>query len=308
MSTADLFPGFASHWIDTSIGRIFARSGGSGPPLLLIHGFPQTHVEWHRIAPDLARHFTLVLPDLPGYGWSVAPRGGPDHFPYAKRDMANVLIEAMEALGHARFMVCGHDRGARVAYRMALDHPGRPERVALLDIVPTYVMWERIRAAPSPRTEHWLFLAGPEGEPEREIGRNPTAYLDAKLALWTGDGTLSAYDPRALRHYRDFFNDPSRIHATCEDYRAGATVDLAADEADLAAGRTIAVPVHTVWGSAGIPSAGSSPLEAWRRLAPGATGEAVASGHFIPEENPQGCLAALLPFLSATALPPAATA
>lgn len=302
MSTFDLFPGFESHWVDTSIGQIFARSGGSGPPLLLVHGFPQTHVEWHRIAPELAKRFTLVMPDLPGYGWSVAPRGDTSHFPYAKRDMAKVLIEVMESLGHVRFMACGHDRGARVTYRMALDHPGRLERIALLDIVPTIVMWERIRAAPSPKTEHWIFLSGPEGVPEAEIGRNPTAYLEEKLALWTKTGTLDAYDNRALQHYRDFFNDPSRIHACCEDYRAGATVDLAADEADKAAGKTIAVPTHVVWGDAGIPSAGASPLDAWKVFAPVATGEPVDSGHFIPEENPAGCLAALVPFLMATSL------
>jgi len=302
MSTADLFPGFESHWIDTSIGRIFARSGGSGPPLLLVHGFPQTHVEWHRIAPELAKHFTLVLPDLPGYGWSVAPRGGPDHFPYSKSAMAKVLIEAMEQLGHIRFAAVGHDRGARVTYRMALDHPGRAERIALIDIVPTYVMWQRIGAAPSPKTEHWLFLSGPEGVPEAEIGKNPIAYLESKLALWSKDGTLAAYDWRALQHYRDSFNEPSRVHAACEDYRAGATVDLVADEKDVAAGRTIDVPVHAVWGSAGIPSAGASPLDAWKQLAPEATGQAVDSGHFVPEENPAGCLKALPPFLRQTVL------
>lgn len=302
MSTADLFPGFASHWIDTSVGQIFARSGGSGPPLLAIHGFPQTHVEWHRIAPVLAKHFTLILPDLPGYGWSVAPRGGKDHYPYAKRDMAGLLIEVMEKLGHVRFAVLGHDRGARVAYRMALSHPGRAERLALLDIVPTYVMWQRIRTEVTPATEHWPFLAGPEGVPEKVIGENPAAWQERKLALWTKAGTLAPFDWRALQHYRDFFNEPSRIHACCEDYRAGATVDLAADEEDLAAGRAIDRPVHLVWGDAGIPASGSSPLDAWKALAPHATGVPVDSGHFIPEENPEACLAALLPFLKATSL------
>lgn len=302
MSTADLFPGFASHWIDTSVGQIFARSGGSGPPLLAIHGFPQTHVEWHRIAPVLAKHFTLILPDLPGYGWSVAPRADRDHHPYAKRDMAKIMIEVMEKLGHVRFAVLGHDRGARVAYRMALSYPGRAERLALLDIIPTYRMWERIRAGVTPATEHWLFLSGPEGVPEGIIGQNPTAYLEQKLALWTKAGTLAPFDWRALQHYRDFFNDPSRIHACCEDYRAGATVDLAADEADVAAGLTIDRPVHLVWGDAGIPAAGTSPKEAWQALAPQATGTSVDSGHFIPEENPEGCLSAILPFLQATTL------
>ncbi len=173
MATHDLFPGFESHWLDTSAGQIFARSGGSGPPLLLVHGFPQTHVEWHKIAPELAKRFTLVLPDLPGYGWSAAPRGDRQHFPYAKRDMAKALIEVMERLGHARFMVCGHDRGARVTYRMALDHPGRIERLALIDIVPTIVMWERIRAAPSPKTEHWIFLSGPRASRKPRSAATP---------------------------------------------------------------------------------------------------------------------------------------
>ena len=297
MATSDLFPGFKSHWIDTSIGRIFARSGGSGPPLLMIHGFPQTHVEWHKVAPDLARSFTLVLPDLPGYGWSVARAGGPNHAPYAKRDMAKILIEVMEHLGHVHFAVIGHDRGARVGYRMALDHPGRVERLAVVDIVPTIVMWERIRAKVTPQTEHWLFLSGPEGVPEAEILKNTTGYLDAKLSLWSAAGTLAAFDPRALQHYRDFFNEPSRVHACCEDYRAGAGADLAADEADKAAGRTIGCPVHAIWGTAGIPSAGASPLEAWKVFAPDIAGQAVEGGHFLPEENPAGTLAALLPFL-----------
>lgn len=296
---SDLFPGFESHWIDTDIGKIFARSGGKGPPLLLLHGFPQTHAEWHEIAPRLAEHFTLILPDNPGYGWSPAPAGAKDHYPYAKRDAGSLMIAVMEALGHARFAVMGHDRGGRIAYRMALDHPGRVERLVILDIVPTVVMWERIATAPSPKTEHWLSLARPKDQPEREILADPDGYLEEKLSLWTKAGTLEAYDPRALRAYRDFFRDPTRIHACCEDYRAGATVDRAADEADLAAGRRIACPVHVVWGAAGIPSQGSSPLAAWSAFAPHATGASVDAGHFIPEENPAGCLAAVLPFLRA---------
>src|SRR6266699_3486922 len=143
---ADLFPGFASHWIDTSIGKMFARSGGAGPPLLLLHGYAQSNVMWHRVAPELARHFTLILPDLPGYGWSVAPRASADHEPYSKRAMAAVMIEIMEQLGHVRFRLAGHDRGGRVAYRLALDHAGRLERLAVLDIVPTWTMWHRMDA------------------------------------------------------------------------------------------------------------------------------------------------------------------
>jgi len=300
MATSDLFPGFASHWIDTSIGKIFARSGGSGPPLLVMHGFPQTHVQWHKVAPELAKHFTLILPDLPGYGWSVAPDGGPpDHFPYSKSAMAAVMIEVMEALGHIRFAILAHDRGARVAYRMALEQAGRVERLCLLDIVPTMAMWAMIETKPSPRTAHWPFLARPFPLPEDEIKQDPRAFQDHKLSLWTKAGDLSAYDPRALQHYHDFFGDPTRIHALCEDYRAGASVDRLADERDKKAGKTITCPVYIVWGSTGIPSEGPGPVKVWQEtFAPQASGEPVESGHYLTEENPQGVLKAVLPFLT----------
>src|SRR5436189_4348828 len=182
---ADLFPGFASHWIDTSIGKMFARSGGAGPPLLLLHGYAQSNVMWHRVAPELARHFTLILPDLPGYGWSVAPRASADHEPYSKRAMAAVMIEIMEKLGHVRFRLAGHDRGGRVAYRLALDHPGRLERRAALDIVPTHAMWHRMDARLANRAWHWMFLALPAPFPETLIGKNPRYFFDTRAAAGT---------------------------------------------------------------------------------------------------------------------------
>ncbi len=304
MATSDLFPGFTSHWVSTDEGKIFARAGGSGPPLLLLHGFPQTHVQWHRIAPELAKHFSLVLPDLPGYGWSVAPEGGPpDHTPYSKSAMARLMVHVMEELGHARFAVLGHDRGARVTYRMGLEHPGRLTRMAVLDIVPTFAMWAMIAASPaSPRTEHWTALARPAPEPEQALSADPIAYQNGKLSLWSKGGDLSAFDPRALAHYHDSFGDPAHRHGMCEDYRAGASVDRQADERDLAAGKTIGCPVHVVWGSSGIPSEGPGPLKVWREsFAPQASGEPVESGHYLPEENPQGTLAAVLPFLTRAA-------
>ncbi len=175
---ADLYPGFASHWIDTAAGRVFARSGGEGPPLLLLHGYPQTNVMWHRVAPALARHFSLVLPDLPGYGWSDAPAADTAHAPYTKRAMANAMIAVMEALGHVRFRLAGHDRGGRVAYRLALDHPGRLERLAVLDIVPTWAMWHRMDARLANRAWHWMFLALPAPFPETLIGKDPRFYFD----------------------------------------------------------------------------------------------------------------------------------
>ncbi len=297
--TDDLFPGFDSHWIDTEAGRIFARSKGSGPPLVLVHGFPQTHAMWHRIAPALAETHRVVCMDLRGYGWSSAPRGDEDHETYSKRAMGRDVVAVMEALGHVRFGVIGHDRGARVAYRLALDHPGRVERLALLDIRPTFDVWAQMRSGAVPAA-HWGYLSQPAPIPEEEIGRDPLPYFEGLMAQWSGGGSLDAFDPRALASYRASCNEPTRIHAMCEDYRAGASVDLAQDEADLAAGRRITCPVLAVWGEFYLTGGGSeTPLAAWQRsFAPQATGKAVVAGHFVAEENPEAVLDALRPFLA----------
>jgi haloacetate dehalogenase len=296
---ADLFPGFASHWIDTDAGRIFARSGGSGPGLLLLHGYPQSHVMWHRLAGPLAASHRVVAMDLRGYGWSAAPRskGGTE---YAKREMAKDAVEVMRALGHTTFALIGHDRGARVGYRLALDHPGRLTRLALLDIMPTLTMWQGMDAKRAMQVFHWMFLAQPEPLPELLIGKAPADYLDLKLASWSKTKDLSGFAPSALAHYRAAFANPDRIHASCEDYRAGATLDVDADAADLAAGNRILCPTLILWGAAGIPAASSAPLDVWRStFAPQATGNPVDSGHFLPEEAPEETLQALQPFLAA---------
>lgn len=295
---ADLYPGFASHWIDTEAGKLFARAGGSGPPLLLLHGYAQTNVMWHKVAPALAQRFTLVIPDLPGYGWSAVPKAGPDHAPYTKRAMAAAMIELMGRLGHVRFRLAGHDRGGRVGYRLALDHPGRLEQLAVLDIVPTYAMWHDIDARLAYRIWHWTFLALPAPFPETMIGKDPVGFWDWKTGAGTATKDLSAFDPRALAHYRTFFQDPGRIHATCEDYRAGRTSDLAADEADRAAGTRIRCPLLALWGETGIPSETKSPLDTWREWATDVRGSAVACGHYLPEENPDATAAALLAFFA----------
>jgi haloacetate dehalogenase len=297
----DLFPGFESHWIDTRAGRIFARSKGEGPPVLLLHGFPQTHACWHRVAPALARTHRVVVMDLRGYGWSSAPRGDPRHDTYSKRAMGEDVIAVMERLGHVRFALIGHDRGARVAYRLALDHPGRLERLALLDILPTIRVWEGIRAGTIPGA-HWIYLSQPQPTPEEEIGRDPIPYFEGLLAGWTAGQSLKVFDGTALRAYRDGCNETSRIHAFCEDYRAGATRDLEADEADLAAGRRILCPTLVAWGHFYLTGKSPhTPLDAWRgTFAPGATGVAIPdSGHFVMEENPAAVLSALEPFLAA---------
>lgn len=296
---ADLYPDFASHWIDTSIGKIFARGGGSGPPLLLLHGYTQTNVMWHRVAPALAAGFTLVIPDLPGYGWSAIPQADSAHAPYDKRSMARIMIEVMEKLGHVRFRLAGHDRGGRVAYRLALDHPGRIERMATLDIVPTYDMWHNMDRNLAMKVWHWPFLAQPEPLPEMLISKAPIEYLEWKMASWAKVKNLSAFDPRALDHYRAAFEDPLRIHAHCEDYRAGRGADLANDEADRAAGRKIGCPLLALWGSAGIPSETAGPLGIWRQWADDVRGQPIDSGHFLAEENPDTTAAALLSFFTA---------
>jgi len=293
---ADLFPGYASEWINTSSGRIFARVGGKGPPLLLLHGFSSTHVMWHPVAPQLADRFTLIIADLPGYGWSDMPESDGDHTPYTKRAMAQAMVEAMEQLGHVHFALAGHDRGGRVAYRLALDHPGRLEKLATLDIVPTYDMWHGIDARLAFRIWHWTFLALPAPFPEEVIGRDPVAFWDRKSAPGTKAKSLM-FDPRALAHYHAFFQDPLRIHATCEDYRAGRTTDLANDEADRAKGNKITCPMLALWGAAGIPSeAEADPLATWREWANDVRGFAIESGHYLPEENPAATATALIEF------------
>jgi len=296
---ADLFPGFTSQWIDTSVGKIFARAGGSGPPLLLLHGYTQTHVMWHRVAPALVKRFALVIPDLPGYGWSALPDADQAHAPYDKRSMAKAMIEVMEKRGHARFRLAGHDRGGRVAYRLALDHGPRVERMATLDIVPTYDMWHGMDRHMAMKVWHWPFLAQPTPLPEMLISKAPVDYLEWKMASWTKAENLSAFDPRALDHYRAAFADPLRIHAHCEDYRAGRGADLSHDEADRAAGKTIPCPLLALWGSAGNPNETGGPLKIWQQWAPQATGKPVDSGHFLTEENPDATAKALLDFFSA---------
>jgi haloacetate dehalogenase len=300
-TSADLFPGFDARTFDTGEAEIFARIGGKGPPLLMLHGYPQCHVMWHRIAAALAESFTCVIADLRGYGASSVPASRPDHEPYSKRAMARDMVAVMAQLGFDRFALAGHDRGGRVGYRLALDHGERVSRLAVLDIVPTHAMWHDFTVRLAMKTYHWLFLAQPEPLPETLIGAVPDYYLDTTIASWTKDNSLAAFDLATLDRYRQLFRDPARLHAACEDYRAGQSFDLAADEADVAAGRRIACPVFVLWGKAGIPGGSNGgedgPLATWRNWAGNVDGAAIDAGHFVCEENPQATLAALLPFL-----------
>jgi haloacetate dehalogenase len=295
---ADLFPGYAAERIDTSSGRIFARVGGRGPPLLLLHGFSETHVMWHRVAPKLAEKFTLIIADLPGYGWSDIPESDAQHTPYTKRAMAAQLIEAMERLGHVHFALAGHDRGGRVSYRLALDHPGRLSKLAVLDILPTYEYWTKMDWRYALKIYHWTLLAQPAPLPETLIGGDPDFYLKNKLASWSKTKDLSVFDPRALAHYLAAFNDPMRLHAMCEDYRAGAGADFDHDKADLDAGKKIPVPMLALWGDTGIAQSAATPLDTWKNWATDVRGGPVNSGHFLTEEAPEATAKALLEFFA----------
>lgn len=292
-----LFSGTREHRHRANDAEIVAEVGGEGPPLLLLHGFPQTHAMWHPIAPALMERFTCVLPDLRGYGASSCPPNTPDNSAYSKRVMAKDMVSLMASLGHSRFAVVGHDRGGRVAYRLALDHPHVSTCVSVLDIVPTSVMWREFTVEFAMKTYHWLFLAQPVPLPEMLLEKAPVAWIDYTIASWSKLKDLSAFDPRALKVYRESFAQPERIHAMCNDYRAGATCDRGLDEADRAAGRKIACPTLALWGTAGFPSETSGPLDTWRDWCENVTGAGIDAGHFVVEENPSATLGHLLPFL-----------
>ena len=295
------FPGFESRALPTSRGSVHALVGGSGPPLLLLHGFPQSHLMWHAAAPLLAERHTVVASDLAGYGASFRPAPAPDHAPHGKRAMARDQVEAMAALGFDRFAVAGHDRGGRVAYRMALDHPARVERLAVLDIVPTGEVWRRADAAFARGYWHWAFLSLPAPLPERLIGGDPEAYFDLHVRAGLGLGAAPGrYPAEVMDAYRRCFDDPAAVEAMCEDYRAGATIDVAHDDADRAAGRRVGCPTLVLWSARGaLPRFYDDVLGVWRPWAPDVRGEGVDASHFIPEDRPQETAARLLAFLGA---------
>jgi haloacetate dehalogenase len=296
----DLYPGFDTEFIEGAAGnRIHVRIGGAGPPLVLLHGYPQTHVCWHRIAPDLARTHQLVIADLRGYGASDAPPADAAYATYSKRAMAEDILGVMRKLGHDRFSVIGHDRGARVAYRLALDHPSAVDRLVILDILPTLEVWERLRWAAAISAYHWQFLAQPSPLPEALIGGAPEFYVERTLAGWTREKTLDAFDPQALLHYRVMLRDPARLAAVCEDYRAGASIDRRLDQESRAAGQRIAAPTLVLWGSDYVGKGAADVIDIWRGWASDVRGAEIRSGHFLAEENPAATFAAIAPFLRA---------
>jgi haloacetate dehalogenase len=275
--------------INTGATTIFVRSAGSGPALLLLHGFPQTHLMWRDVAPLLARSFAVVCADLRGYGQSGCPPSTPDHAPYAKRAMAQDMVSVMERLGFARFSVAGHDRGGRVAYRLALDHPKRVERLAVLDVLPTDAVWERADARFALGFWPWSLLAQPEPLPERILIAAADAIVDHALSQW--GSRPGAVPPEVRAAYVDALADPTHAHAICEEYRAAATLDREHDQADRAAGRRITSPVLALWSAAGALESWyrgeSGPLALWQAWGDDVRGHAVDAGHFFPEERPE---------------------
>jgi len=284
--------GFAYQTIVTQGARIHVASAGSGPALLLLHGYPQTHLMWHKVAPSLAEKYHLICPDLRGYGDSSKPNSDAQHTPYSKREMAKDMVDVMRQMGHEHFFVAGHDRGARVSHRMALDFPEKVLKAAVLDIIPTYEMFKKIDQSIATAYYHWFFLIQDKGVPEHLIGLDPDFYLKDKLNRWSQ--YPEQFDNAIVNQYLRCFKDPATIHATCEDYRAAASIDLQHDEADL--DKKISCPLLVLWGKHGIMGKHFDMLDIWQQKADNVSGKALDSGHFLAEEAATETLENLLNF------------
>jgi len=287
------FDGFDLSQIDVGEATLRVRHGGAGPPLLLLHGFPETHMMWTKVAPELARDFTVIAPDLRGYGGSSKPLTSDDHEPYSKRAMGRDALALMRRFGFERFDLAGHDRGGRVAYRLALDHPEAIRRLSILDIIPTGEVWARADRRFAIGYWHWSFLTQAHPFPETVIGQDPETVLFPPYFRQVMAGREQEYED-----YRAAIRDPAAVHAMCEDYRAGATYDRKLDEADKAAGRKIAAPLQVLWGKKGALDAWYDVLAVWRNWADDLRGEAIDCGHFIPEEKPAETVRALRAFFA----------
>ena len=290
-----LFPDFQSLWIEVNGVKIMARKGGSGRPLLLLHGHPQTHAIWHRVAQQLAKSFTVVMTDLRGYGDSSKPQGTPDHLNYSKRVMALDQIEVMRHFGFSEFDVLAHDRGTRVAHRLALDHPKAVKRLVLLDIAPTLAMYEKTSNQFARSYWHWFFLIQPAPLPERLIEADPAAYV--RDVLGRRSAGLAPFDPRALAEYVRCLELSGTAHGLCEDYRASATIDLVHDQSDIDKKNFLQQPLLVLWGEQGVVNQCFEPLKEWSKLAVNVQGHALPCGHYIPEEAPELLLNQVQSFL-----------
>ena len=292
-----MFEGFTNHEVPTARGPVLARVGGSGPALLLLHGYPQTHVMWHAAVGSLVAEHTVVVADLPGYGGSFRPVPTPDHGAHSKRALAVDLVETMSRLGHERFAVAGHDRGGRVAYRMALDHPERVTAAAAFDVVPTGEVWGRADAALALGYWHWSFLAQPAPLPERLIGADPGAFFDHHVRALGLGRAPDRYPPEQMATYRGLLDDPTTVEAICEDYRAGAGIDRTHDDADRGR-RRVECPLLVLWSAGGaLPRFYGDVLDVWRPWARDVTGQGIDASHFLVEDRPQQVAAILSDFL-----------
>ena len=288
-----MFEGFEQRQIETSGATINLMKGGDGPPLLLLHGYPQTHVMWHKIAPRLAQDFTVVAPDLRGYGDSSKPQGDPEHLNYSKRAMAQDQAEVMGQLGFESFLLVGHDRGARVSHRLTKDHSQRVRKLAVLDIIPTHRMFQIVNKEMATNTYHWFFLIQPYDFPERMIGAAADYFIRGRFER--GSDAEEVFPPEAVAEYVRCFCDPATIHATCEDYRAGASIDLVHDETDL--DNKVSCPLLALWSATGYVGRTQDVLQVWREYATDVRGQSLPCGHHLAEERPDETYAALKTFL-----------
>jgi haloacetate dehalogenase len=287
-----MFEGFESMRIETDGTRINLLKSGDGPPLLLLHGYPQTHVMWHKIASRLAENFTIVVPDLRGYGDSAKPPGGDNHEGYSKRAMALDQVQVMDKLGFETFFVAGHDRGGRVTHRMALDHPGKVLKASVLDIVPTHKLFTTVNQEVASGYYHWFFLIQPGGLPEHLIGSDPEFYLRRKMGHWSAGN--DGFTDEAMAEYIRCFSMPETIHASCEDYRAAASIDMEHDEADI--NEAVQCPLLVLWGGSGLMEKSYDVLGTWRERASNVMGHSIDCGHFLAEEKPDETYDALVRF------------
>jgi len=294
----DMFKSFTPFNVDVNGVRIFGvhsrRPDARLPPLLLLHGYPQSHLIWHKVAPTLAERYTVVAPDLRGYGDSSKPAGLTDHSNYSKREMALDQVELMRSLGFESFFVCGHDRGGRVAHRMAIDHPAAVRKLMVLDISPTLAMYEQTSMEFAIGYWWWFFLVQPAPFPENMITASPCTYLERKIAY--GRAGRTPFTDETYAAYLRYISDPATVHGMCEDYRAAATIDLQQDREDRASGRKVTSPVRVLWGQHGVVNQCFQPLDDWAAVATTVSGAAIAAGHYIPEEVPEVLFAELVAF------------
>ncbi len=290
-----MIDGFERTMINCGEVNLSVHRAGQGTPLILLHGFPQNHRTWAKVAPEFAAHFDTIIPDLRGYGDSDAPTDNLENTTYSKRRMAADLVGMMDRLGLDRAHILGHDRGARVAYRFALDHPDRIDRLGIIEIMPTGDYWRAWTADLAMKSYHWTFLAQPAPLPERMIGADPDAYLEWTLRHWTMARSLACFPPESMADYRRQMADPARLHAMCADYRAGAGIDRQIDDSDRAAGARIGAPLAFLWSEHGFPAKAGDPLGIWNKWAVDVTGQSCQAGHFVMEENPAAVTSVFLP-------------